>query len=93
MLSQQSYVLKGPEYNFKPNFIHRLFEDKINEGCGQNDALIYNDETIMFKGIDEEQRTNYTTLNSNSNRIASAILHSVAKNGTTPNQDNDYIIA
>lgn len=42
MLSQDSYALRGTENQFKQNFLHRIFEEKINGGCGQKDAIIYN---------------------------------------------------
>lgn len=47
---QQLSILKGQQNKFKSNLLHRIFEEKINSGCGQKDALIYNGNSInLFK--------------------------------------------
>lgn len=43
---QQLSILKGQQNKFKTNLLHRIFEEKINSGCGRKDALIYNGKTI-----------------------------------------------
>lgn len=47
MSLQQESSLKGNQKNFKSNFLHKIFEEKITIGCGQKDALIYNGTTFI----------------------------------------------
>lgn len=48
MSLQQESSLKGNQKNFKSNFLHKIFEEKIQTGCGQKDALIYNGMTLIY---------------------------------------------
>lgn len=52
---------------------------------GENTALIFHDGNDNFE-------TNYKTLNSTSNRIASALLEKIKSKNLTPNNDEDWII-
>jgi non-ribosomal peptide synthetase component F len=83
----QLSVIKGKQSHLQPRLLHRVFEDQVDKVCGNNTALIYSDD-----GVDE-RRTNYFTLNSSANRMASTLLHVIQSQQLQCNNDGDWIIA
>lgn len=59
----------------------------MDKSFGEKIALIYRDED------GEERITNYNTLNSSSNRIASALLDIIKSKSLQANGDGDFIVA
>lgn len=70
-----------------PRLLHKTFEERVDKAFGEKTALIYRDEN------EEERRTNYNTLNSTSNRIASALLNVIKSKNLQANGDGDWIVA
>lgn len=84
----QLSVIKGEQRDLIPNRLHRIIEDNIIRQQNQSKpALIYHDQH------DGERITNYEQLNSQSNKIASLLLHHIINSESTPNTDGDWIIA
>lgn len=83
----QLSIIKGRQSHLNPQLLHRIFEDRVDKVCGNNTALIYSDD-----GVDD-RRTNYFTLNSSANRLASSILNVIQSKKLQPNTDGDWIIA
>lgn len=81
----QLSIVKGKKYPLIPKLLHKTFEELVDQKYGDQIALIFhegNDQIV----------TNYNTLNSTSNRIASALLEKIHSNYSTPNTDGDWII-
>lgn len=83
----QLSILKGKQSPLFPRLLHKTFEERVDKTFGEKIALIYRDEN------NDERTTNYNTLNSASNRIASAILDIAKSKNLQPNTDGDWIIA
>lgn len=83
----QLSILKGKQSPLYARLLHRIFEERVDKTFGEKVAMIYRDEN------DKEQRTNYNTLNSSANRIASALLNVIKSKNLQPNSDGDWIIA
>lgn len=83
----QLSILKGRQSPLYPRLLHKTFEERVDKSFGEKTALIYRDEN------EEERITNYNTLNSSSNRIASALLDIIKSKNLQANGDEDWIIA
>ena len=83
----QLSILKGKQSPLYARLLHKTFEERVDATFGSKTALIYRDEN------GEERRTNYNTLNSSSNRIASALVDVVKSKNLKANGDGDWIIA
>lgn len=84
----QLSICKGSQRLITPRLLHKIFEENVDAKHGANTALIY-EHTYH-----ESRKTTYNALNSKTNRIARAIIHKVQTiNQSTPNQDNDWVIA
>ena len=83
----QLSILKGKQSPLYPRLLHEQFEEKVDKSFGEKTALIYRDEN------GQERTTNYNTLNSSSNRIASALLEVIKSKDLQANGDGDWIIA
>jgi acyl-coenzyme A synthetase/AMP-(fatty) acid ligase len=84
---QKHSIVKGQQVPIFPNLLHKLFEDNVDRKFGDKIALIFRDE---ISGA--ERTTNYNTLNSMSNRIASTLLEKIKMQNLQPNGDGDWII-
>uniref|UniRef100_A0A1L8DZM3 Putative acyl-coa synthetase n=2 Tax=Nyssomyia neivai TaxID=330878 RepID=A0A1L8DZM3_9DIPT len=80
----QLSILKGSQKSGNVQLLHRIFEEKVDQGCGNKTAIIFNVEHL------NERRINYNTLNSSANRLSATILHTIG-NGQK-NQDGDWAI-
>ncbi|KAL9694360.1 hypothetical protein quinque_013645 [Culex quinquefasciatus] len=69
-----------------PALLHRTFEANVDKFCGNDTALIFDDDN---RG---QIKTNYNVLNSTANRLARAAIDEIAGK-SEPNGDGDYIIA
>lgn len=83
----QLSILKGKQSPLYARLLHKTFEERVDQTFGEKTALIFRDEN------GEERSTNYNTLNSTSNRIASALLDIVKSKNLQANGDGDWIIA
>lgn len=83
----QLSILKGKQTPLYPRLLHKTFEERVDKVYGEKTALIFRDEH------DEERCTNYNTLNSSANRIASTLLHIIKTKNLQENSDGDFIIA
>lgn len=81
----QLSIVKGTNYPLYPKLLHKSFEELVDREYGDRTALIFQDGNEKFV-------TNYNTLNSTSNRIASALLEKIQSKNLTPNTDGDWII-
>lgn len=81
----QLSIIKGTNYPLCPKLLHKNFEELVDKEYGDRTALIFHDGNDKYV-------TNYNTLNSTSNRIASALLEKIQSNKLTPNTDGDWII-
>jgi acyl-coenzyme A synthetase/AMP-(fatty) acid ligase len=86
----QLSIVKGKQALLYPQLLHRTFEEKVDKDFGEKTAMIYRSEDNKEE---EERRTNYNTLNSSANRIASAVLDTVKTKNLQPNGDGDWIVA
>jgi acyl-coenzyme A synthetase/AMP-(fatty) acid ligase len=84
----QLSIVKGKQALLFPQLLHKTFEERVDKTFGEKTAMIYRGEDE-----EEERRTNYNTLNSSANRIASAILDTVRAKNLQPNGDGDWIVA
>lgn len=84
----QLSIAKGKQALLFPQLLHKTFEVRVDKTFGEKTAMIYRNEDNQ-----EERRTNYNTLNSSANRIASALLDTVKSKSLEPNGDGDWIIA
>lgn len=84
----QLSIVKGKQSQLYPRLLHKTFEERVDKAFGEKTALIYRDENG-----EEERRTNYNTLNSSSNRIASALLDIIKSKTLQANGDGDWIVA
>lgn len=84
----QLSIVKGRQSLLYTQLLHRTFEERVDKTFGEKLAMIY-------RGDDEEEerRTNYNTLNSSANRIASALLDVVKSKNLQANGDDDWIVA
>lgn len=83
----QLSILKGKQAPLYARLLHKTFEERVDKTFGEKTAMIYRDER------DEERKTNYNTLNSSANRIASTLLDVIKRENLRPNNDGDWIIA
>lgn len=83
----QLSILKGKQSPLYERLLHRTFEERVDKDFGEKTALIFRDED------GEERITNYNTLNSSANRMASALLDIIASKGLQANDEGDWIIA
>lgn len=83
----QLSILKGKQSPLYARLLHRTFEERVDKRFGEKTALIFRDED------GEERVTNYNTLNSSANRMASALLDIIASKGLRANDEGDWIIA
>jgi acyl-coenzyme A synthetase/AMP-(fatty) acid ligase len=83
----QLSVLKGKQSPLYARLLHKTFEERVDATFGSKTAMIYRDEN------GDERRTNYNTLNSSANRIASALLDAVKSKNLKANGDGDWIVA
>lgn len=83
----QLSIVKGKSSPLYPKLLHRTFEERVDKTFGEKTALIYRDDNGL------ERTTNYNTLNSSSNRIASALLDIINSKNLKANSDGDWIIA
>lgn len=83
----QLSILKGKQSPLYAQLLHRTFEERVDKTFGEKIALIYRDE------YGDERITNYNTLNSTSNRIASTLLDVIRAKNLQANGDGDWIIA
>lgn len=83
----QLSIVKGKQSPLYPQLLHKTFEERVDKTFGEKTALIYRGEN------EEERRTNYNTLNSSANRIASALLEVIKSKNLKANNDGDWIIA
>lgn len=83
----QLSIVKGKQSLLQPRLLHKTFEDRVDKTFGEKTALIFHDEN------GEERETNYNTLNSSANRIASALLSVIKSRGLQANGDGDWIVA
>jgi acyl-coenzyme A synthetase/AMP-(fatty) acid ligase len=83
----QLSILKGKQSPLYARLLHKTFEERVDKSFGENTAMIYRDEN------DAERNTNYNTLNSSANRIASALLDVISSKNLQPNSDGDWIVA
>ncbi|XP_059608973.1 beta-alanyl-bioamine nonribosomal peptide synthetase ebony isoform X2 [Phlebotomus argentipes] len=81
----QLSILKGSQKTRDVQLLHKIFEEKVDQGCGNKTAIIFNVDHS------NERRINYNTLNSSANRLSATILHRV-REGQEPcaNQDGDW---
>lgn len=84
----QLSIAKGKQSPLYPRLLHKTFEERVDQGFGEKTALIFRDENG-----EAERRTNYNTLNSSSNRIASALLDVIKSKSLQANGDGDWIVA
>lgn len=80
-------IVKGKPTQLELSKLHKIFEERVDKTFGEKTALIFRDEN------EEERRTNYNTLNSTSNRIASTILNIVKEKNLQANGEGDWIVA
>ena len=83
----QLSIVKGKQSQLYPRLLHKTFEERVDKSFGEKTALIYRDEN------GEERQTNYNTLNSSANRIASTLLSVIKSRNLQANSDGDWIIA
>lgn len=83
----QLSVLKGKQAPLYERLLHKVFEEKVDKTFGDKTALIYRD------GSGDERQTNYNSLNSSANRIASALLDIIKTKDLQSNGDGDWIVA
>lgn len=84
----QLSVVKGDQHDLTPKRLHRILEDNVMRQHNQSKpAIIYHDQ------LDGERITNYVSLNSQANKIASLLLHHIISSDSKPNPDGDWIIA
>lgn len=81
----QLSIVKGSNYPLLPRLLHKTFEEHVDKKYGDKTALI-------FDNGKEKIETNYNTLNSTSNRIASALLDNIQTNNLQPNGEGDWIM-
>uniref|UniRef100_A0A1B0CTX6 AMP-dependent synthetase/ligase domain-containing protein n=2 Tax=Lutzomyia longipalpis TaxID=7200 RepID=A0A1B0CTX6_LUTLO len=84
----QLSILKGSQKSGNVQLLHRVFEEKVDQGCGNKTAIIFNVDHL------NERRINYNTLNSSANRLSATILHRVCNGHEEKhaNQDGDWAI-
>jgi acyl-coenzyme A synthetase/AMP-(fatty) acid ligase len=83
----QLSILKGKQSTQYARLLHKTFEERVDKKFGEKTAMIYRDENGA------ERKTNYNTLNSSANRIASALLDIIKSKNLQPNNDGDWIVA
>ncbi|CRK94770.1 CLUMA_CG008264, isoform A [Clunio marinus] len=83
----QLSIVKGKHSQLYPRLLHKIFEERVDKICGDKTALIFRENDA------DEQKTNYNTLNSSANRIASALLNKIKLKNLQANSDGDWIIA
>ncbi|XP_053698599.1 linear gramicidin synthase subunit C [Sabethes cyaneus] len=84
----QLAIIKGQQRSLTPALLHRTIEANVDQFCGTNTALIYNDDTHG------RIKTNYNVLNSTANRLAAAALEEILqRHKSKPNRDGDFIVA
>lgn len=83
----QLSIVKGKQSPLYPRLLHKTFEERVDKTFGEKTALIFRDES------GEERRTNYNTMNSSANRIASTLLSLIKSRNLQANGDDDWIIA
>ncbi len=86
MGSKQS-VVKGTDFDINSKFLHKIFEEKLNENWNNRPAIYYHD---AVEGVRE---TTFANLNKKANRIATYILEMLRDIDANRNQDGDYVIA
>jgi acyl-coenzyme A synthetase/AMP-(fatty) acid ligase len=84
----QLSIVKGKQSPLYPQLLHKTFEERVDKTFGEKTAMIFRSDDD-----EEERRTNYFSLNSSSNRIASALLDVVRSKSLQPNGDGDWIVA
>ncbi|GAB0092883.1 uncharacterized protein DMENIID0001_079320 [Sergentomyia squamirostris] len=82
----QLSILKGSQKSTSVQQLHRIFEEKVDQGCGNKTAIIFNVDHL------NERRINYNTLNSSANRLSATILNGVRERNVQVNQDGDWVI-
>uniref|UniRef100_A0A1B0DD92 AMP-dependent synthetase/ligase domain-containing protein n=1 Tax=Phlebotomus papatasi TaxID=29031 RepID=A0A1B0DD92_PHLPP len=84
----QLSILKGSQKSRDVQLLHKIFEEKVDQGCGNKTAIIFNVDHL------NERRINYNTLNSSANRLSATILHSIHERHEKVhgNQDGDWPI-
>lgn len=83
----QLSILKGKPSLLCSRLLHKTFEERVDKNFGEKTALIFRNE------YGEERQTNYNSLNSSANRIASALLNIIETKQLEANGDGDWIIA
>lgn len=83
----QLSILKGKQSPLYARLLHRTFEENVDKTFGEKSAMIYRNEN------GDERKTNYNTLNSSANRIASALLDNIKSKNLQANGDGDWIVA
>lgn len=81
----QLSIIKGENSPIDPQFLHKTFEELVEQKCGNKTALIYDDGN-------KKVQTTYKTLNSDANRIALALLEKIQTNNLKHNSDGDWLI-
>lgn len=82
----QLAIVKGQQRALIPALLHRTIEANVDRFCGNDTALIFNDDK------QGQIKTNYNVLNSTANRLARAAIDEIAGK-SEPNGDGDFIIA
>lgn len=85
MGSKQS-VVEGTHSEHKTQFIHKIFEERLNENNVNRTAIIYHD-------TDGIRKTSFDALNRTANRLAACILEMLRDMDADRNADDDYVIA
>ncbi|XP_058119321.1 beta-alanyl-bioamine nonribosomal peptide synthetase ebony [Anopheles ziemanni] len=84
----QPAIVKGQLCPLETTLLHRTFEANVDQFCGTDTAIIYDDER---RG---ELQINYNVLNSTANRLAAAALNRIKEHFRSPaNSDGDHIVA
>lgn len=80
-------VVEGQHADFKSKFIHKIFEDMLNESVANNRPALYYPD-----GLDCVREMNFDVLNKQANRFAAYILEMLRETDANRNQDGDYVI-
>lgn len=84
----QLSIVKGKQSPLYARLLHKTFEERVDKAFGEKTALIYREEENG-----DERQTNYNSLNSSANRIASALLSVIKSKNLQANGDGDWIVA
>lgn len=82
----QLSIIKGPTRQLIPNFLHKIFENVANGPCGNDTALIYNENK-------QTRRHTYEQIDKLTNKLARTIQQTIVENKLPKNSDGDYIVA